>query len=356
VSKFPFSKNAAEYLQNLDIDIRTLPTYFPNLFKEAFNRLLNLMENKKLPEKIDISLNSPEALIYAIMRVFVELINEDFLRNWFAEAYSKRTENLLHSESPKTLITLASTTFDWKIYNEIQIAGRTYNWKLRFDNFLEVAPNLMAKDWKLVNQHLNKGWVLLVREKLIRLIAEKTKLYILNRKIPRDEIPNLPESYTPYLNALQSKINSIKKNFRSQRIFSDEINKNAYPPCIQFILKKTEKGENLAHPERLFLTFFLLNIGTSIEDILNIFKTQPDYNEEITRYQVEFAAGKRGSGTKYTSFGCPKLISYGLCKKELDEMNWCITGKVFKKVLKNPLQYYSGKIFLLSLKQENKSK
>ncbi len=352
INSFPFSKNAAEHLKELDIDIRTLPLDFPSSFEEAFKRIQNLIENNLIPDTVDTSLSSPEVILYAIMRVFVEILDEDILRNRFAEGYAKRTEKLLLTGNQKVLRNLAIKTFQWDLVQEEHTGTRKYNWKLQFHHFLEVAPNLMANDWKLINQDVQDGWVFLTREKLIRLLAEKTKVYILSRKIPRSEIPRLPASYDSYVETLRGKIGILKKQFENQRIYSNEFMKRAYPPCIQFILNKAGKGENLAHTERLFLTFFLLTIGTPISDVLEVFKNQPDFNEEMTRYQVEFAAGKRGGGTAYISHGCAKLISYGLCKKELDNMKWCINGKVFKKILKNPLQYYNGKIFLQNLEQE----
>lgn len=352
INSFPFSKEASEHLKDLEIDIKNLPTDFPTSFKEAFERLKNLIDDNNLPDKIETSLVSPEVIIYAIMRVFIELLGEDLLRNRFAEAFSKRTEKVLFSQDVKFLIKLATNTFNWQIKEETRVGVRTYDWELKFNNFLEVAPNFLVNDWKLINQEMHDGWVSLTKEKLIRLLAEKTKIYISQRKISREEIPEVPDSYNSYLNELQSKVGLLRKNFENQPIYSDEIMQSAYPPCIKYVLDKTEKGENLAHSERLFLTFFLLNIGTSTDDVMKIFTTQPDFKEEMTRYQVEFAAGKKGSGTKYTSFGCAKLISFGLCKKESDSADFCKSGKVFKKVLKNPLQYYRARIF--SLVKKNK--
>jgi DNA primase large subunit len=354
INSFPFSRNAAEHLRELDIDIRTLPDEFPASFTEAFQRIQDLLDNKGLTDTIDISLTSPEVIIYAIMRVFIELLKFNLLRNRFAEAYSKRTEKLLlRSRNPKSMITLAQTTFKWVLKQEEHISTRKFNWKLRFQNFLDAAPTLMAKDWKLINQDMQNGWVSLTREKLIRLLAEKTKLYILSRKIPKSAIPKLPPTYDPYLKPLKTKISILRKEFEAQKIYSDEVMKKAYPPCVNSVLQKAENGRNLAHAERLFLTFFLLNIGRSVSEVVDVFKNQPDFREDMTRYQVEFAAGKRGGGTKYTSFGCPKLISYGICKRELD--SWCEKGLVFKKPLKNPLSYYNAKIFLSQL-DKNKAK
>jgi DNA primase large subunit len=354
INYFPFSKLAAEYLQKVDIDIRTLPTSFPNPFKEAYERLLDLIDKNIIPEEVDTSPTSSEVIIYAIMRVFIEILNEDLLRNRFAEAYSKRTGTILLSKKDSSsVLKLASSTFEWELKEEVHIGTRTYNWMLRFINFLEVAPRFMANDWKLINQDVQKGWVLLTKEKIIRLLAEQTKIYILKRRISHEELPKLPEIYDSYLTALKSKINELRAKFDSQRVYSDQILKSAYPPCVNGVLEKTEKGENLAHPERLFITFFLLNIGHSVSDVVDIFRNQPDFKEEMTRYQVEFSAGQRGSGTKYTSFGCPKLLTFGICRKESDL--WCRTGIIFKKPLKNPLHYYSAKIFVLN-KEKAKQK
>ncbi len=355
INSFPFSRTAAEHLQKLDIDIRSLPINFPSSFKQAYQCLIDLIDHNKFPESVDTTLRSSEVIVYAIMRVFIEILNEDLLRNRFAEAYSKRTEKILLSiKNSIFLVKLATSTFGWDLQEETHVATRTFNWKLRFNNFLEVGPNLMANDWKLINQYLHDGWIFLTKEKLIRLISEQTKNYILNRKIDQKNLPELPQSYDDYLNALKSKMNNLKEKFESQRVYSDQIMKTAYPPCINFVLDKTEKGENLTHPERLFLTFFLLNIGHSVSDVIDTFRNQPDFKEDMTQYQVEFAAGKRGGGTKYTSYGCPKLISFGICKRELDP--WCASGLVFKKPLKNPLSYYKAKIYLIKKNQEQNPK
>ncbi len=355
INFFPFAKEAAEHLKDLEIDIKTLPLDFPASFKEAFERLKNLIESSNLPEEIDTSLTSSEVLVYAIMRVFIELLDEDIVRNRFGVAFSERTEKILLSKGSQDkffLTKLALNTFNWQIKEETYTGVRTFGWQMQFNNFLEVAPSFIANDWKLINQEMHEGWVALTKEKLIRLLAEKTKIYISKRKISREEIPEVSESYNSYFSELKSKIGVLRKNFQNQEVYSDEIMQSAYPPCIKFVLDKTEKGENLAHSERLFLTFFLLNIGTSIDDVMKIFTQQPDFKEEMTRYQVEFAAGKRGSGTKYMSFGCAKLLSYGLCKKEFDQTDFCIVGKVFNRVLKNPLQYYKARIYTLVKNQK----
>ncbi|MFX0139114.1 MAG: hypothetical protein ACFFDN_36065, partial [Candidatus Hodarchaeota archaeon] len=87
---------------------------------------------------------------------------------------------------------------------------------------------------------------------------------------------------------------------------------------------------------RLVLIFFLLNAEKTIDEIVDLFRAQPDFNEGKTTYYVEHAAGKRGGGIKYQSFGCPKIKTYGLCKEEQDF--WC-----HMKRINHPMKYFERK-------------
>ena len=64
-----------------------------------------------------------------------------------------------------------------------------------------------------------------------------------------------------------------------------------------------------------------------------MFKTFSDYNERLTRYQIEHIAGERGSGTKYTCPPCSVLQTHGVCKNR-DET--C-------RRIYHPLAYYKRK-------------
>ena len=72
-------------------------------------------------------------------------------------------------------------------------------------------------------------------------------------------------------------------------------------------------GENLPHSARLLLATFLLFSEKNIEEIIEIFKKLPDYNEQITRYQLEHLSGKKGSSKKYFVPSCEKIKIQNLC-------------------------------------------
>jgi DNA primase large subunit len=61
------------------------------------------------------------------------------------------------------------------------------------------------------------------------------------------------------------------------------------------------------------LATYMLEIGKSVDEVAALFHNAPDYNEKVTRYQVEHLAGIRGSHVKYSVPSCEKLRNENLC-------------------------------------------
>ena len=61
------------------------------------------------------------------------------------------------------------------------------------------------------------------------------------------------------------------------------------------------------------LATYMLAIGKPVDEIVLMFENAPDFNEKITRYQVEHLAGMKGSHTKYSVPSCDKLRNENLC-------------------------------------------
>jgi DNA primase large subunit len=81
----------------------------------------------------------------------------------------------------------------------------------------------------------------------------------------------------------------------------------------------------ISHNERFIIATFYIGAGLNIDGLLKVFSRFPNYNEEKTRYQLEFLTGEKGA-TKYNCPSCAKIKSYGLCKAECE--------------VKHPLSYY----------------
>ena len=112
----------------------------------------------------------------------------------------------------------------------------------------------------------------------------------------------------------------------------------AFPPCINALYADAAQSHHLSHIGRFTLTSFLVNIGITPEGLNDMFKTFSDYNERLTRYQIEHIAGERGSGTKYTCPQCSVLQTHGVCKNR-DET--C-------RLIYHPLAYYKRKQKLIT--------
>jgi len=94
----------------------------------------------------------------------------------------------------------------------------------------------------------------------------------------------------------------------------DLIKCEAVPPCIKAIVEAMIKVGDLDHYQRLILVWYLKWIGYSIDQVIDFFKQYAkDYNERITRYQVEYAYGLRGSRKDWLMPSCKWLRGHGIC-------------------------------------------
>jgi len=85
------------------------------------------------------------------------------------------------------------------------------------------------------------------------------------------------------------------------------------PPCVEKLIEDLQRGENLPHFARFALATFLIHAELSIDQIVDLFRNAPDFDEKITRYQVEHIAGRRGGGRRYDPPSCDRLRQEGLC-------------------------------------------
>jgi Eukaryotic-type DNA primase, large subunit len=120
-----------------------------------------------------------------------------------------------------------------------------------------------------------------------------------------------------------------------------EINKDHFPPCMKFLVSEIKRGSNISHSGRFALTSFLSSVGMSRDEIIKIYRSSPDFDEEKTRYQVEHITGS--SGTVYRCPSCATMKTYGNCIGEDEDCRW----------VSNPMgRYYKGLKKQLSTKKE----
>ncbi|MCI4347725.1 MAG: hypothetical protein L3J97_03790, partial [Thermoplasmata archaeon] len=117
-----------------------------------------------------------------------------------------------------------------------------------------------------------------------------------------------------------------------------------FPPCIRKMRRMLEKGENLAHSGRFALAAFLHRAGADFDTIVDAYRGAPDFDENISRYQVEHITHRDG-GRGYDPPTCETLRSQGLCFREGDPTAANAGDRdrdrlCFQDDLVRPTQYY----------------
>jgi hypothetical protein len=89
---------------------------------------------------------------------------------------------------------------------------------------------------------------------------------------------------------------------------------DAVPPCIRNIVEAFKKAGDVDHYARLVLVWYLKWVGYSVDDVVSIFsRFAKDFNEKVTRYQVEYAFAQRGRKEDWLPPSCRWMKQHNLC-------------------------------------------
>lgn len=325
LAKYPFLKEAAEYVKTLDLKIEDLTSFeFTKILERAEERveeaiLYALVSRKFQNVEVEI-LSFPTAIM------IVAATANQFIKRRYALAEAKQAYNDLKFE-PKEKILAFAKNFRWKILN-VEENTVPYEFKLHFTDYLKNTTSLREKKWKLVNRPLARGNVYLTKNETARLLSEEIRQHI-EKRLETKEMPKLPQKIAEIAEKL--------KNLTIEKVGKTEIEgvpktvkKDAFPPCIKALYEDASKGRHISHIGRFTLTTFLINIGMPAENVIDLFKGFSDFNERMTRYQVEHIAGEKGSRTRYKPPKCETLKTHGICVNPED----------LCKVVGHPLGFY----------------
>jgi DNA primase large subunit len=237
------------------------------------------------------------------------------------------SEDLKKEKSEQKKRLLLSKIFEelFKVTVELDSNDRRL-FKVRVTDYLMRASDFNEQEWKLINRLVNKGYVYLDAEETVRLVRSELSTLIYH-KIKSMTLSSLPSKIKLKADELRTKLIPYC-GYSVYKITDD------YPPCIKHALEVMNHGENLPHSARLMLATYMLAIEKSINDIVMLFRNAPDYNEKITRYQVEHLAGIKGGRTKYSVPSCQKLRNENLCfatEECHNIINPIQFGQIFKK-------------------------
>ena len=282
-SRYPFSPEARALVESRrpEIDARTL--------EKAKERAIAALVKGELGEvttKIEGVLMT-EVVTYPVSKMLVASLKSRYFSGRYAVAESKRVGVYLRKADDSELARVAGGLGLNVVYDG--------GWAMSFQDYLEQAPRTM--EYKLINKRLTGGRVFLGRNEFVRVLEEAVRKRI-EGTMPRVEL--VPECIRK---AAEEVRRALPKETARPAKFE-----GAYPPCIVRLMERLRESENLPHTARWYLATFLLAAGMERERIVDLFRTAPDWDEKITRYQVDFIA-KKG----YRVPGCASVNSYGLC-------------------------------------------
>lgn len=321
-ARYPFVGSVSKLSKRMfgvEMDVEELLDLYPN----AIDLAKAMVEGRGPAEDAGCD-DLCAVLAYRIALVLVAAARSNWLRNNFAVNVAKRASEFFKKEGIETVVGVLKACGFWaEVLREPlrvplrqqrgAVYAEEYLVRTTLMDYVRLAKRFLSDPtWKVVNKALLGGFVYLKEEELRRLAEEAVVIKVLEdlRELGDVDPQALPERFKGVLEELKTKY-MAKRSSADIKIKGFE--PRALPPCVRSIYERALQGDNLSHQERFTLATFLLNVGKDVEDVLEVFKNMPDYNERIARYQVEHLAGLRGSHKKYSPPSCKTLVSWGLC-------------------------------------------
>jgi len=323
LAKYPFLAETGEYLRDKGFNLEQLGHQdWKPIVEKAYGRIVVAATGQIYGSDIEkLEDLDSEILSFVTAIILLKSAGISTLIRRFSLAEARRAEKYLEqdlrSKDERKL------DFPVKIIQDlfsVKVTIQGDDFVIKVADYLRRAVHFHEREWKLINRRVEKGFVFLTSHETVRLIRRELDAYI-NSKIHSTTTLSIPETFKERVADLVA----LAKKFSDTVTISTE-----YPPCIKHAIEVLERGENLPHSGRFMLATYLLAKGQTIDQIAPLFKNAPDYNERVTRYQIEHIAGTSGNRTKYSCPSCDKLKSENLCF-EIPECSGIINPVQFGK-------------------------
>ncbi|MFC2162586.1 hypothetical protein ACFLRF_02810 [Candidatus Altiarchaeota archaeon] len=294
LARYPFLDDAKAYVASLGLSLSELfdhPVY-SGCIEAGRKRLIDCRQDAFKPESGDRLTNQLTILSYPVARILAASIGNRYVTQRYARGEAQTVYKLLSSENPETIKEIIS-----------DLGIESTDQKMPLTQYLKLV-RFIAKEnprFHLVNRIVHAGYVEVNRDDFRLLIREA----VMNRVLEPVATSKIPAK-------LKEMAVKLRASLTGERHVANvsSIDDKALPECIKKMMGLLEDGA-ATHNAMFILATFFLNLGLGTEDVLNILKKSPKYNEEVARYQLEFLSGDKG-GTEYTCPTCETIKSYGL--------------------------------------------
>jgi DNA primase large subunit len=209
-------------------------------------------------------------------------------------------------------------------------------------DYLHLSVPVREADFRLARQAVDQGRVTVGRVRAARLVQEAIRVRLaVAVPLAPDVRDVIGRQESELIDALALRMPAPVGRVADS---TGPIRPELFPPCIRKMQRTLQAGENLSHAGRFALAAFLHRVGADFESIVDAYRGAPDFDESVTRYQVEHITHRNG-GVGYEPPECDTLRSHGLCLREGDPgapqpEDRSRDDRCFEPTLRHPLQYY----------------
>jgi len=209
-------------------------------------------------------------------------------------------------------------------------------------DYLRLSVPIREAEFRLPRQAVRRGSVAVRTQRAARLLQEAVRLRLAEPlPLAEDVVRDVRARESEFLKRLAELTPSPVAR---AGLPGGPLRPELFPPCIRKMQRTLQKGENLSHSGRFGLAAFLHRVGADFETIVDAYRGAPDFDESVTRYQVEHITLRDG-GRGYEPPECETLRSHGLCARDgdpgaTDPRDRIRDERCFEPSLRHPLQYY----------------
>ncbi|MCD2200594.1 MULTISPECIES: DNA primase regulatory subunit PriL [unclassified Halobacterium] len=332
-ARYPFLGESRQAVQEAGVDLAAVVAEDDAVVERARERVVGSLTNGEVGERARS--DRVELLSYPVARVLVSVVDEHVLVRKYADAeanaaYERFTADETDDSEFKSVGDDASLSRK-DLLREFDLTNHVHATQDGYDvdvpTYLLLSSSLRPDKWRLVNRALDDG----------RVPVSEPELDTLLREAVRDRVAeglplNVPDEVADALEGPEAAVRDVLSEMDLTREI-DTVVPELFPPCMQHLLDQVQRGEHLPHHSRFAITTFLANIGLTTDEIVDIYKVNPGFGEEMTRYQTDHIRGE-SSPTEYTAPSCATMKAYGDCTNPDDLCD----------AINHPLSYYEAKL------------
>jgi DNA primase large subunit len=336
IALYPFASEVSAYVDSLEISLESLlnAPAFRKARVRGMERVKQSIEGEiKKPLVKDENWLLSETLSYPFAQILVACLDDQLFTKRYALKEAEAASKRLEKETTDFLLEFGEDF-------GIQAEAEELQFIMYFTDYIRFSSSIREPIWKLTNRQLKSGKVVVAKKEFVRILQEAIKERI-EKSFPIPKIPpEISNFCAPYVAEIKDQFEVQKKKYGATDF--GIVEPELFPPCISHALANVQGGVNLAHSMRFAMTSFLLSVGMSADEILNLFNISPDFDAETTLYQIEHIAGS--TGNVYKPPACDTMRTYGNCVGK---------DRLCEKV-NHPLAYYEKKIYFKNKEREEK--